>query len=807
MSDGDRRARRLVALALALATLLAALGARRLEVAKDLAALFPESPASAALARYVRTFGGGDLAVVLVEGDAPDAVERAADDAAAAFAALPDVAGARTRAPSADDRLPDPSRAWEGAPPTRRARLAEAVGPGLRERVHTLRGLLLAPGAAAAADALAADPLRLTELAFAEDPSARGDAGGPGPGERFVAADGRTAAVLVLPRAAAFEPDSARRFVDAADGALAALRAEHPEVRFGLGGGHAIARETEALLRRDLVTSSVVSVLLSTLPFVLLFRRARALAALLPPLALGALWTAGVAGFAYDALGAIATAFASVVVGVGVDSGVHLYARLLDERRAGHAPREAAARARRACARPVLVAAGAAALAFASLATSSVAGVRQLGVLSGVGELATAVAILLVLPEIAAHLERGAPPPALVSRARAPRGLLRAGVVGVAAASVALAPWLARPVTDDPLGARQVDVPARRALERAQEILGGTGGQWIVLTEGATLDEARARADRVFERAEALVAEGSARRVDAAARWEPADATKPARWAARDAALGDEAEARLRAALEAEGLDPEAFAPLDAALGRRARAAAPDGSSTTPGAPADGTSGWLAARHVRADAHGALVVTWVLPAEGHARDRAAMRALEDAAEGTVVTGFPELDEALRDALARDLPRALAVAALGALLALGASLRKPRLVACALAALAVELAWLFLATKVLGVPWHVFDALVVPALLGITLDEVLFYLAAVERHAGDPDAALRHEAPLVTITALATAGGFAALLVCRFAPLAHVGAVGALGSSFGLLAARIVVPALAGASIRDARGGT
>jgi predicted RND superfamily exporter protein len=55
----------------------------------------------------------------------------------------------------------------------------------------------------------------------------------------------------------------------------------------------------------------------------------------------------------------------SVVVGVGVDTGVHVYSALLAARREGHAPREAAPRQRAATARAVLFAAITAGAAFA----------------------------------------------------------------------------------------------------------------------------------------------------------------------------------------------------------------------------------------------------------------------------------------------------------------------------------------------------------------------------------------------------------------------------------------------------------
>ena len=87
------------------------------------------------------------------------------------------------------------------------------------------------------------------------------------------------------------------------------------------------------------------------------FRRTRALAAVLPPLAVGTAWTMGIAALLPNGLSAISVAFAAVVVGVGVDTGVHVYAALLEGRRNGLGPMEAAEFARKKTARPTMLAA------------------------------------------------------------------------------------------------------------------------------------------------------------------------------------------------------------------------------------------------------------------------------------------------------------------------------------------------------------------------------------------------------------------------------------------------------------------
>ena len=241
----------------------------------------------------------------------------------------------------------DPTLAWAYAGP-------EATGaPGGRRHA---RGDARAPRGHASAAArrrwasedvetwLARDPLRLAQVPWeARAELAAGVAASPG--GAFVADEGRARLVLAEPRGSAFSSDAAHAVVEDVERAEAA--AARPGVTTELAGGHAVAWATEQMLRRDLEVSGTLSAVLASLAFVVTFRRARALVAVLPPLVLGTLWTTGLAALFPAGLNALAIAFAAVVVGVGVDTGVHVYAALLDARRDGpFAGRRGVARAR-----------------------------------------------------------------------------------------------------------------------------------------------------------------------------------------------------------------------------------------------------------------------------------------------------------------------------------------------------------------------------------------------------------------------------------------------------------------------------
>jgi hypothetical protein len=781
------RVRLVARVAVVVVTALCAwLTASRLRVSSDLSTLFPEGGDAGALGRWTRAFGGVDPVVVLVRGEDPGEVAKAAEAIAESLRGAPSIARVLDRAP-APPLAGDPTLAWAFAGPEARARLARAVTPGgMRERLAGSRALLLSPVVGAEEEAwLARDPLRLAQVPW--ETRAELAAGvAAAPGDPFVADGGRARIVLAEPRGSAFTSASAQAVVEDVERAEAAGATRG--VRTGVTGGHAIAWATERMLRRDLEVSGTLSAVLASLAFVLTFRRPRALVAVLPPLVLGTLWTTGIAALFPAGLNALAIAFAAVVVGVGVDTGVHVYAALLEARREGLPPGEAASRARARTWKPTLTAAAVAAVAFASLALSGLRAMKQLGWLCGAGELLTSVAILVVTPEIGAWLERGAPPPA--SRPRWVEALAwatgtRARAMAALAACAAPLVVLAVAGWPRPADALVAIRPARLApldvQSEVQELFGGRSGQWIVLTADVDAEAARTRADRIAEALEPAVRDGTADGFDALTTFAPSAATQASRLATRDALDLPSRRDALASALTETGFSVEA---CTAAL----EAFAHPGAAKDAQAPPS----WLAARHLARDGAETLVATYVRPTGDPPRD-ARLRALVHAADpASAVTGFDAIDRALRESLAHDLLLVGGVALALVALAMRVALRSARHALVALGTLACEMGVVGVAMRLLGVRWHVYDALVLPVLFGVTIDESMFLLHAARQ--GSPAEALRVQGPLVAATALTTAAGFAALLACRFEGLRDLGAVGTIGVLAGLVAALVVVPA-------------
>jgi predicted RND superfamily exporter protein len=777
----------------------------RLKLDPNVASLLPERGESAALRRYLRAFGGSDLAMVLVkagatpkDGDDADALAREVKEVADGLAGDLSALSAVQVAAAGFDAEPhlEPMLVWRNADVPARERLKNALEPAaMRSRLSTSRDMLLAPGAGAAAERIAKDPLRLSQLLYETRETGSGfrtQADGT-----FANDDGTARLVLVFRAGQSLRGDDAQAFVKQARGVLADYEERYPRLRTGLTGGHAIAEATERMLNADLKFSGTLSMLLASLAFLLTFRRLRALIAVMPPLMLGTLWTAGIAASWPDGLSAIAVAFMSVVIGVGVDTGVHVYAALVEARQEGLDPKAAARRARRKTQKPVLVAALTAGAAFAALSLSEIAALRQLGILCAGGEILTAIAIVVVTPEIGALLEKGKPPKyepprwtAVASWFTRTRSRAAVSLAVMAVPAVLLFAGYAPEIADAVIAMRPKNLEPLNVQQEIYDTFGGRSGQWVLLTADADREKARERADRV---ADALSRVSShMESIDTLTAIAPAPSTQRSRFAERDALDMPAKSAELERALTDVGFAPERFTKVLEEMKNP-----PADLIPIEDLEPDGVSSIMLSRYLGEDGGDAIVVQYLLPKLGEdsaAHVAAIEEAIRSADPETYITGYGRLERSLKQSLLTDMPRIGLVAGFLVLLALAFALRRTRDVVLAGGVVLAEIGIVLFAIRIFDVPLHAYDALVLPVLLGITVDEGMFLLFRARETGDQIDETLRREGPPVATTALTTAAGFGGLILCDFDGLQHLGMVGAIGSVSGLIVALIVGPA-------------
>jgi predicted RND superfamily exporter protein len=204
-----------------------------------------------------------------------------------------------------------------------------------------------------------------------------------------------------------------------------------PGLRVGFAGNIAVSVEELSALSADLGKSSVLVVLAVLLVIWFYFRWWAALPLLFIPLAIATVIAFGLVTlppFHVDRLNSSTGFLGSIVVGNGINFGVIWLSRYAAARRRGLPLEPALAEAVWGALPGTLVAAVAAATAYASLTITGFRGFRQFGMIGAIGMLACWGATYLLAPSLCALLERWnghGPPPLPHENGRPNTGLTR----------------------------------------------------------------------------------------------------------------------------------------------------------------------------------------------------------------------------------------------------------------------------------------------------------------------------------------------------------------------------------------------
>ncbi len=366
-----------------LATIVAAVFSARLRVDSNILALMPKDEPSVFALRLLDDEEHGVNFLTL----ALDASDRAALDTyvarlTAELEVLPEVEYAIS---GVDDAL-----AWRLG--LLQVPISELTT--LRDRLHT--AIQVGP--------LAANPLvaaRLFDLGPLSERLASAGADVP-----LLGAEG-VARILVRPSGSAHDIPFARALMASVDRVIAANPPADVGVRvLWIGGAYRHNVEDYEGIVQDIAWITGASGVMVLIIVAFAFRTPRALIALFVPLLLSGIWTMGVAGATVGSLNSFTSTVNAILLGLGVDFGIHLYARYREERSHGHEVEEAVVRAwdfvGSACTSAALTSAG----AFSALLLAEFDGFRQLGWLLGLGLLLCLVAEVVLMPILLSWVER-----------------------------------------------------------------------------------------------------------------------------------------------------------------------------------------------------------------------------------------------------------------------------------------------------------------------------------------------------------------------------------------------------------------
>lgn len=185
------------------------------------------------------------------------------------------------------------------------------------------------------------------------------------------------------------------------------LQARFPDTPAGVTGRPALLSDEVSQTTADMTLASILALVGVGLVFMLFFRSVvRPLLTLLS-LVIGIAWSAGFATLAVGQLNFLSSVFGVILVGIGVDFGIHLLARyqqgLASHGDVGRALEDAVVHVGKGN----LTAALTTAVAFFSALLTDFEGLIQLGVIAGSGVLLCCLSMLLMLPAALYSLDEG----------------------------------------------------------------------------------------------------------------------------------------------------------------------------------------------------------------------------------------------------------------------------------------------------------------------------------------------------------------------------------------------------------------
>jgi hypothetical protein len=592
------------------------------------------------------------------------------------------------------------------------------------------------------------------------------------------------------------------------DGAPAAAI---PEVSYG--GKYVIALEDSELIKQDMSLIGPVSLVVILLLYYFCYRRFGAILYSSVPLVVGQFLTLAVAYIFLRNLNSATTGFSAMLMGLGTDFTIVMYARYVEERVRGRSLAEALRLMMGASAFGVFTGAITSAGTFYAMCVTEYQGLKDFGFLVGSGILLCLVAILFLLPAMIAWNEGRPRRHDVVQKLY----LHSFGLQELIAWS-ARHPW---PVVAGSLlltlvtgyhawnvefsdSVQDLRSPHNRGLMVQEEIgrrFGATFNPMMVVCRAPDVDTLMLKNRAVNRLLEGFRADGTILGYESITSYlPPRDEQEAVIRALKDGARGPfnlkRIERTFRAALRENGFREEIYDDTLAALPATLR---PERPITVEDLEAAGLDRFVG-RYVRRDGDGGYrSVTYLFPADPRARREpppALLKALDRPREGIEITGVNIASTEMRNIFRRDAWLAVYLGLALVTVLLWLDFRSVRLTVLANVQVLTGVVWMLGAMHLLGIKMNFVNAFVTCMILGVGIDYGIHIIHRIAQEGLSNPTGLLETGKAVVMAALTNVAGFGAVgFISNYPGLASMGKVCVLGSITCLITALTTLPAL------------
>jgi len=822
---GEFAARRkgFVFLVSALLVFLASLLATGLRLDTDVLALVPRGNAKVdAFKSSLQDFGGIDYLLVLLEapqGRSADEYQEFADSFAERLEAIPGVQSVEYRV-GGNEALLELFRRYAllFLPPSELETLRRKLSDdGIRDSIAEDRRILESPSSSFLKELVRRDPLGVGRLLFGRLLGGRGSLKINPVDGYYTSEDGTAMLILVKPERPAQHLDFSADLLRLVRGAEAATRARSAEdgqdvsaLDVSYGGTYPATLEDSDLIKSDVKMTGLLSFAGVVALYLFGYRRLGAIVYSSIPLLVGQALTFALAAVVLGRLNSASSGFVAMLMGLGTDFTIVMYARYVEERLGGQDLRAAVRRMMGEATLGVFTGAITSAGTFYAMCTTEFLGLKELGFLLGSGILLCMVAVVVLLPAMIEWNEgrtRRAPARLHVQSFGFERIIpvavrFRKLTLTVTAILVGWLAWEGWNVgfSDNLKDLRSPGNKGAKVSDAIARKFGGNLNLMMAVIEAPTVDEALEKMKSVSERAAPFLKDGTVQGIDSLLSYLPPAANQAAVIAALrsgqvepDGAFAiPRIEAALRAGLETEGFRPDAFDDYMPELRSMLQVDASVGVEQLRGRDL----GSLLGRYIKASGDGYRAAVYLYLDQKWRRDvpPGLAEAVQSGEREIVVTGVNIVSVELRTIFRRDSIRAVAIGLVLVTILLILDLRSLRLAMLANAQVLGGIVMMLGCMSLLGIEMNFVNAFTATMILGVGVDYGIHIIHRMLNNHGVVDSGLIETGKAVGMAAMTNVAGFGSLCFSSFPGMRSVGIVAVLGTLTCLFTALAFLPA-------------
>lgn len=216
----------------------------------------------------------------------------------------------------------------------------------------------------------------------------------------LVSKNGKLLFILAVPNEDETSFTGYKDSVYSARGLIAEVKKDFPDISAGLTGEDVISTDEMVTTQKDVELASKIALSGVALLFIIAFKGVvkplLAVFSLLVALA----WSLGFTSLTVGHLNILSVVFATILIGLGIDFGIHILGRFKEERQSGNGILPALRKTLQGTGRGNFSGAVTTAMAFGAMALTGFTGIVELGWIVGWGILFCMIAMILLLPAL-----------------------------------------------------------------------------------------------------------------------------------------------------------------------------------------------------------------------------------------------------------------------------------------------------------------------------------------------------------------------------------------------------------------------